>query len=284
MTSERFRAFSFVDRITRCSDRHIEGQYTVPASASRFPASLMAEAVGQLAAWAAMAELDFAWRPVAGIAAETRYHRIAEPGQTLTLEADLARCDADAVAYSGRALIDGVCALELVDCVGPMLPMGEFDAPDAMRADFAMLCAAGAEAGRFTGVPAPRLVPIERDAGRRLRARLQVPGRDEVAYFADHFPRRPVFPGTLLLDAMAALSAEVAREAMPGQDGSALMPSRVSNVKIRSFTTPGTALELEIELLAVEGERAQLKLAARNDGKTIATGRIEMVPVAKVKR
>jgi 3-hydroxymyristoyl/3-hydroxydecanoyl-(acyl carrier protein) dehydratase len=282
MTSERFRAFSFVDRITRCSGRHIEGQYTVPASASRFPASLMAEAVGQLAAWAAMAELDFAWRPVAGIAAETRYYRIVEPGQTLTLEADLARCDAEAVAYSGRALIDGECALELVDCVGPMLPMDEFDTHDAMRGDFVTLCAAGASPGRFAGVPAPHLEPIEHQAGRRLRARLQVPGRDDVAYFADHFPRRPVFPGTLLLDAMATLSAEVAREAIPGQAASALMPSRVSNVKIRSFTTPGTALELEIELLAVEGERAQFKLAARNDGKTIATGRIEMVPAAKL--
>jgi len=282
MTSERFRAFSFVDRITRSSGRHIEGEYTVPSNASRFPASLMAEAVGQLAAWAAMAELDFAWRPVAGIAAETRYHRIAVPGQTLTLEADLARCDAEAVAYSGRAFIDGTCALELVDCVGPMLPMDEFDAPDVMRADFATLCDAGASPGRFTGVPAPQLEPIEHEAGRRLRARLQVPGQDEVSYFADHFPRRPVFPGTLLIDAMATLSAEVAGEAMPGQAASTLMPSRISNIKIRSFTTPCTALELEIELLAVEGERAQLKLAARNDGRTVATGRIEMVTAAKV--
>lgn len=282
MSSERFCAFSFVDRITRCSGRHIEGEYKVPASASRFPASLMAEAVGQLAAWCAMAELDFAWRPVAGLAAETRYHRIAEPGQTLTLEADLARCDAEAVAYSGRAFIDGTCALELVDCVGPMLPMGEFDAPDAMRADFGTLSSAGAAPGRFGGVPVPQFEPLEHEVGRRLRARLQVPGQDEVSYFADHFPRRPVFPGTLLLDAMATLSAEVAGEAMPGQTASTLMPSRVSNVKIRSFTIPGTALELEIELLAVEGERAQLKLAARNDGKTVATGRIEMVPAAKV--
>ena len=43
--SGRFRAFSFVDRITRSEPgRRIEGQYTVPASATRFPASLMAEA------------------------------------------------------------------------------------------------------------------------------------------------------------------------------------------------------------------------------------------------
>ena len=281
MTSERFRAFSFVDRITRCSDRRIEGHYTVPASVNRFPASLMAEAVGQLAAWSAMEELDFAWRPVAGLAAETRYRRIVAPGQTLTLEADLARCDAEAVAYSGRAFIDGECALELIDCVGPMLPMEEFDAPDAMRVDFETLRAQGAAAGRFAGVPAPQLETVEHEAGRLLRTRLQVPGQNEVAYFEDHFPRRPVFPGTLLLDAMAHLSLQIAGEAIPGPGNRALMPARLSSVKIRSFTTPGTVLELEIELLAVEDERAQLKVAARNNVRTIATGRIEIAPLAE---
>jgi 3-hydroxymyristoyl/3-hydroxydecanoyl-(acyl carrier protein) dehydratase len=253
----------------------------VPASASRFPGSLMAEAVGQLAAWSAMSELNFAWRPVAGIAGEARYHRIVAPGQTLTLEADVGRCDTEAVAYSGRAFIDGDCALELIDCVGPMLPMEEFDAPGAVRADFETLRVQGAPAGRFAGVPAPQLTTVEHERGRRLRTRLQVPGQDEVAYFADHFPRRPVFPGTLLLEAMTQLSMQVAGEALPGPGDRALMPAQVSNVKIRSFTTPGTVLELEIELLAVEDERAQLKVAARNDGRTIATGRIEIAPLAK---
>ncbi|HQR72662.1 MAG TPA: hypothetical protein PLE54_18825 [Burkholderiaceae bacterium] len=274
--SERFRAFSFVDRITQCADRHIEGRYTVPAGASRFPASLMAEAVGQLAAWSAMAELGFEWRPVAGLAAETRYHRLVTPGQTLTLEADIARCDAEAVAYGGRAFIDGQCALELVDCVGPMLPMADFDAPEALRADFETLRTAGAAPDRFSGVPSPQMEPLEHETARRLRALLRVPAQDDVAYFADHFPRRPVFPGTLLLDAMAGLAAQLAAEAMPGLPADRLMPTRVSSVKIRSFTAPGTALELEIELLAVEGQRAQLKLAARNEGKTVATGRIEI--------
>ena len=50
---ERPGAFSFVDRITHRAGGRIEGEYTVPAAATRFPASLMAEAVGQLAAWSA---------------------------------------------------------------------------------------------------------------------------------------------------------------------------------------------------------------------------------------
>jgi len=274
--SERFRAFSFVDRITHRAGGRIEGQYTVPVTTTRFPASLMAEAVGQLAAWSAMAQLEFAWRPVAGLAAETNYHRIVAPGQTLTLEADIARCDPEAVAYSGRALIDGRCALELVDCVGPMLPMEEFDAPEAVRADFDTLRTVGAAQGRFQSVPSPQIELQEHTAGQRLRAALQVPQRAGTPYFDDHFPRRPVFPGTLLLDALAGLAVQLTREAIPGPSADALMPTRVSNVKIRSFTAPGTTLELEIDLIELERDRARFKLGARNDGKTIASARIEI--------
>lgn len=273
--SERFRAFTFVDRITFSAGGRIEGHYAVPATATRFPASLMAEAVGQLAAWSAMAQLDFAFRPVAGLAAETRYRRIAGPGQSLKLEADIARCDPDAVAYSGRALLDGRVALELIDCVGPMLPMEEFDAPDAVRADFDTLRTTGATPGRFQGVPAPQIEVREHAAGERLRATLQVP-REDTPYFDDHFPRRPVFPGTLLLDALAGLAVQLAREAMPGPVANALMPTEVSNVKIRSFTTPGTTLELEIDLLEANADGARLNLGVRNEGKTVATAKMDV--------
>jgi 3-hydroxyacyl-[acyl-carrier-protein] dehydratase len=274
--SERFRAFSFVDRITHHADGHIEGLYTVPANATRFPASLMAEAVGQLAAWSAMARLDFAFRPVAGLASATRYHRIAVPGQTLKLEADIERCDPEAVAYSGRAWIDGCHALELVDCVGPMLPMVDFDAPEAVRADFDTLRTVGAAAGRFTGVPVPLIELQDHTAGERLRATLQVPSQQGTPYFDDHFPRRPVFPGTLLLDALAGLAVQLAQEAQSAPASAALMASEISQVKIRSFTAPDTTLELEIDLLDKGNDRVQLKLGARNAGKSVATARIEV--------
>ncbi|MGL6110417.1 MAG: hypothetical protein ACRC2B_10000 [Rubrivivax sp.] len=273
---ERFRCFSFVDRITRHVPGHIEGLYTVPAHASRFPASLMAEAVGQLAAWSAMSQLGFAWRPVAGLAAQARYHRVPLPGQTLVLEADLERCDAEAVAYSGRAIIDDRLALELVDCVGPMLPMDGFDACDAVRGDFDLLIGVGAPAGRFDGVPTPQITVLENAPGKRLQALLAVPARDQAPYFGDHFPRRPVFPGTLLLDALTGLAVELAQQAAPLHGAGTLVPTKVSDVKIRSFTVPGATLQLEIVLLEADVQGARLKLAARDEGKSVATARVDV--------
>lgn len=270
----RFRAFSFVDRISRLDPgRGIEGQYTVPASASRFPAALMAEAVGQLAAWAAMAQLDFTHRPVAGLAAETHYHGAVVPGQTLQLTSIIDRCDGEAIAYSGTASIDGQRVLELVHCVGPMLPMVEFDAPTAVREDFAILIGPGAPTGRFAGVEAPQLQTTEHDAGERLRAELQVPSA--APYFDDHFPRRPVFPGTLLMDSLSALALELARD-VPSLGDGRLMVTSVRDVKIRAFTAPGQKLELAADLESISADAARVKLAARGAGKTIATARIDV--------
>lgn len=272
----RFRSFSFVDRITRIDVSHVEGLYTVPAHATSFPASLMAEAVGQLAAWAAMSQLGFAWRPVAGLASEAHYHQVPRAGQTLRLAADLTRCDAEAVAYGGTATIDGQPALELVDCVGPMLPMDEFDASDAVRADFDTLKGSGAAAGRFGGVPAPRLSDIEHSQGERLTALLSVPLLDDAPFFSDHFARRPVYPGTLLLDALAGLAVQLAQQALPLQGAGELVPRKIGNVKIRSFTPPGTQLRLQVDLLEAGAQQARVKMTASAAGKTVATARAEI--------
>ncbi len=273
--SGRFRSFSFVDRITRREGGRVEGHFSVPLGV-HFPASLMAEAVGQLAAWSAMAQLDFAQRPVAGLASAVHYHQLPNPGCTLQLQADIERCDAEAVAYSGKAFVDGRLALELVDSVGPMLPMEEFDAPSAVRADFHTLLGGGAAAGRFGGVPEPVLHDLQAVPGERLAAMLQLP--ETAPYFEDHFPLRPVFPGTLLMDALATLSLQLAQQSAPLAAAGPLVTHKVSQVKIRSFTAPGAQLQLEVVLQDIDAQRARLKVAARSDDKTVATARIEITP------
>jgi hypothetical protein len=85
---EHFCAFSFVDRITSLkAGASIRGCYTIPAKVEAFPTSLVAEAVGQLAAWAAMSAVDFSHRPVAGIAGTIELLSTVRPGQVLELAA-----------------------------------------------------------------------------------------------------------------------------------------------------------------------------------------------------
>lgn len=273
---EHFAAFSFVDRITEFEPaRRARGAYAVPAGIPAFPSCLVAEAVGQLAAWVSMAHIAFRGRPVAALANETRFHADVRPGSTLDLEVDIEHCDEHAVAYAGRARVGGTLVIELVDCLGPMLPVEEFDSPDALAARFALIRGEGAPPGRFRGVVSPRVERTGGVPGRSATARLHVP--DAAPFFGDHFPRRPVFPATLLLDAQIGLAMGVAAEAPRWPAGTVPAPSRMTHVKMRSFIPPGAVLDIDAELAPDGHDTATLRLAARMDGKNAATARLEVV-------
>ena len=74
----------------------------------------------------------------------------------------------------------------------------------------------------------------------------------------DHFPRRPVFPGTLLLDTQIGLAVQLAGEAAPLRHAGSLAPVRVSDVKMRAFIPPGQVLELRLELQSATPEGATI--------------------------
>jgi len=271
---DRFSAFSFVDRITALEDgRRARGHFAIPAGLPAFSTCLVAEAVGQLAAWVAMAQADFQRRPVAALSGETRIVGEAAPGEILDLGVEIESCDADAVVYGGWARVADTPVLELRWCVGPMLPLVDFDAPEALRGDFETLCGPGKPPSRFPGITAPDLALIDRIPGQRLRAALNVPV--SAPFFGDHFPRRPVFPATLLLDAQIRLAVRLAGETLP--PGQRLRPARVADVKMRSFILPGQAVEIETVMRSATDGAAELTLAATVEGKRVATGRMEIV-------
>lgn len=272
--SPRFAAYSFVDRITDFEPaRRARGQFAVPAHVPAFSACLVAEAVGQLAAWVSMAHIDFRGRPVAALATETRFHGDAVPGRRLDLEVDIADCDDEAVAYSGAASVDGERVVELIDCLGPMLPVADFDSPEALRDRFELLRAGGALPGRFEGVRTPDVEIVEHVPGASLRATLAVP--QSAPFFGDHFPRRAVFPATLLLDTQIRLAKDLAREAAPWRDGPEPKPVRVTHVKMRAFILPGQRLDLAIDLAPPADGIAKAALNAKLDGRVVATARLE---------
>jgi 3-hydroxymyristoyl/3-hydroxydecanoyl-(acyl carrier protein) dehydratase len=264
------RAFSFVDRITSLHDRtQIHGSFVIPADWHAFPLALVGEAVGQLAAWAAMAAVDFTCRPVAGLAGCVELLRQPRAGQTLVLAADLHHVDAESVEYGGTAHADDQLVLRLGDCVGPMVPLADFDDPQALRARFEQLCATGSGPRRFPPLPPLTLDRTGGDAGQRVSAGFQVPS--EAPLFADHFPRRPVFPGSLLMHMNLQLGALLAKQIPAPAAGGRWVPSTIQDMKLRSFIPPGAALQLDARLKRQSPDSASLILETRMAKDLIAT-------------
>ncbi|HTP46658.1 MAG TPA: hypothetical protein VMQ50_07030 [Casimicrobiaceae bacterium] len=273
--SDHFAAFSFVDRITELEPGvRARAVFDVPVTLREFPACLVAEAVGQLAAWVAMAQIDFRGRPVAALATETIFHRDVAPGSRLELAVEIESCDDEAVAYSGTAEVDGETVIELRHCLGPMLPVQDFDAPEAMRERYRLLCGEGAPRGRFHGVDALEVVEIRDAPERSARATLRVPRT--ARFFADHFPRRPVFPATLLLDSQIRLAMDLARATIGAAPAKKLVPQRMTNVKVRSFIVPGQEVEIAAELISSGGGGGTVRLSAATEGRSVATARLDI--------
>ncbi len=270
-----FRAFSFVDRIGPIRPgAQIQGRYTAPASVEAFPSSLVAEAIGQLAAWAAMAATDFQRRPVAGLAGAIEPLAPAIPGAVLDLAVDLESMDGDALAYGGTARIDGVPVLRLRHCVGPMVPVKDFDDPEAVRLRFDLLRGPGATPGAFAGLPPLPLSAAGGERGQSARARLQVPA--SAAFFGDHFPRRPVFPGSLLMHANLQLVAGLLAELPPPKAPARWALPTVHDMKLRAWIPPGETLELEARLEERTESALTLTIETRRGQRVVGGARVQV--------
>ena len=271
---DHFAAYSFVDRIDEfVSGARAKGVFAIPTALDQFSSCLVAEAVGQLAAWISMERIDFRGRPVAALATETWFHGTAMPGDTLALTVDVQHCDDETVAYGGTASVNGRKVIELVDCLGPMLPVADFDSPDALRERLDLLRTTGAQPGRFPGVSLPPLVEKTRVPGASMEAEFDVPVQS--SYFNDHFPRRHVFPATLLLDMQTRLAEDLARDA-PWAQGRRLVFHRVTHVKMRSFIEPSQSITIGVTLNPPVDGIAKAMLGARAGERTVASARLEL--------
>ena len=272
-----FAAFSFVDRIDELTPgRHARGRFQVPADVARFPSAFGVEAAGQLAAWVAMSHLGFHVRPVAGVAADIRFGPPILPGQVLDLTVDIGSCDEEVVDYTAWAHIDGVEVVRLGQSLGPMLPMTDFDDPQSVRSRFELLRGGGAASGRYRGVPRHALEIVELLPGESVHAMLRVPGSD-TPFFSDHFPRKPVFPGTMLLDAQIEVSLLAAAVSPHWTPHAQIAAVGVPDTKIRSFISPGDVVELRTQFAPPESDGTlRARTSSRLNGKQIALGALEI--------
>lgn len=184
----------------------------------------------------------------------------------MRLEVEIEHSDDEAVAYGGSASVQGVAALELERCLGPMFPADDYDDPDSLRDRFHELCgAAGAPPDRFEPLQRASVSVTHREPGRLARARVTVP--ETAAFFADHFPRRAVYPATLLLDHQIEQALGLVADASV---------VRVTNSKMRSFVLPGQTVDIEASVKRSAGGMTHVGLAAIADGKRVSSAQVEL--------
>jgi 3-hydroxyacyl-[acyl-carrier-protein] dehydratase len=112
---------------------------------------------------------------------------------------------------------------------------------------------------------------LDIDPGRSITAVKNVSLAEE--YLADHFPRFPVLPGVLMLEAMTQAAAWTIRL---GEDftHSIVVLRSARNVKYGDFVEPGRSLTVRAEVLSQDETTTRVKASGSIGDRTSVTARL----------
>jgi 3-hydroxyacyl-[acyl-carrier-protein] dehydratase len=94
-------------------------------------------------------------------------------------------------------------------------------------------------------------------------------------YLADHFPRFPVMPGVLMLEAMTEAGAWLVRVTDEFSQ-SMITLQRVQNLRFRSFVSPGERLTVSARFSQRTVDESELIVEGKIDDRAAASGRLKL--------
>lgn len=112
---------------------------------------------------------------------------------------------------------------------------------------------------------------VEFEPGVRITAVKTLTMAEE--YLGDHFPRFPVMPGVLMLEAMTQAGAWLVR-ATEDFAHSMVVLKEVNNVKYGQFVEPGQTLTVSAEVLRQNESETKFKAQGTVDGDVTVSGRL----------
>lgn len=113
----------------------------------------------------------------------------------------------------------------------------------------------------------------ELESGKRVVAQKAVSLAEE--YLADHFPKFPVLPGVLIVEAMVQAAAWVVRESLDFGPSLVLL-KEARNVTYKSFVAPGQVLTIEATCSALGRQESSFSARGHLAGRDIAKGRLTL--------
>lgn len=88
--------------------------------------------------------------------------------------------------------------------------------------------------------------------------------------FQGHFPKRPVFPGVLMIEAMAQTGGCLVMQEFEDLSKKVIYFMSIDNVKFRKPVVPGDQLIMEVKILSNKGRICKLRGEAFVDGQKVA--------------
>ncbi|MEM6365654.1 MAG: 3-hydroxyacyl-ACP dehydratase FabZ family protein [Planctomycetota bacterium] len=97
--------------------------------------------------------------------------------------------------------------------------------------------------------------------------------RPDEEYLEDHFPRFPVMPGVMMLEALHQAGVWLIRMS-PHFDQSVVLLREARNVRFGDFLSPGETLDVEAEIIKIDQAMTTIKAAARKGDRVTVSARL----------
>lgn len=120
---------------------------------------------------------------------------------------------------------------------------------------------------RFTQLD--RIISLEK--GKSIKAVKCLALSEE--YLQDHFPRFPVMPGVLMLEAMFQASSWLVRATTDFKYSSVAL-CETKSLNFQGFVQPGFSLHVNAEIKSIDEQFYNLKVSGTIDGETATKGRL----------
>jgi len=90
-------------------------------------------------------------------------------------------------------------------------------------------------------------------------------------YFSGHFPKEPILPAVLMVEAMAQTGGLAFHSSFEKEEGIPVL-ARIEEFRLKRKVIPGDQLIIEAEILHVFSGLAKVKVLAKVEGETVAEG------------
>ena len=91
-------------------------------------------------------------------------------------------------------------------------------------------------------------------------------------YFLGHFPREPIMPWVLILEAMAQTGGLAFQSSFESEGEGVPVLARIEEFRLQKRVTPGDQIIIEAEILHVFSNLAKVKALAKVGGEIVAEG------------